>query len=236
MNAENYRLLVVEDEEDLNEILQFNLEGEGYHVDTVFSTEEALTRDLAFYHLILLDVKMGELSGFGLAQKIRKELNLQTHLIFVTARNDENDLLTGYNLGADDYITKPFSVQVLMARVKAVLMRSKIFPAETISRTVISRDIIIDSTSRRLLIGVKKVELTRREYEIISLLTESPGKIFSRDEILKRIGKGDVVVNDRTVDIIVTRLRHKLKEYGSYIQTKTGFGYYFEINKTGKCI
>src|ERR1035437_8928774 len=226
---ENYRVLVVEDEEDLNEILQFNLESEGYQVDTAFSAEEALRKDLSIYHLLILDVMMGKISGFSLAQKIRKELKLETPVMFLTARNTETDMLTGFNLGADDYITKPFSIRELQARVKAVLKRTKALPSDGASASIVAGDLVIDSETKRLIIGEKKIELTRKEFEIISLLAKSPGRIFSREEILRRIWESDVIVNDRTVDVNITRLRRKLDEYGSYIRNKPGFGYYFEI-------
>ena len=226
---ENFRILVVEDEEDLNEILQFNLESEGYLVDTSFSAEEALKRDLSVYNLLILDVMMGKISGFSLAQRIRKEMRLEVPIIFLTARDTENDLLTGFNLGADDYITKPFSVRELQARVKAVLKRIKATPSEVATTSLNMGEIIIDFESKRLIIGDKKIELTRKEYEIISLLAKSPGRIFSREEILRRIWESDVIVIDRTVDVNMTRLRRKMEEYGSYIRNKPGFGYYFEI-------
>jgi len=226
---ENSRILVVEDEEDLNEILQFNLESEGYLVDTSFSAEEALKRDLTRYDLLILDVMMGKISGFSLAQRIRKDMRLEVPIIFLTARDTENDLLTGFNLGADDYITKPFSVRALQARIKAVLKRNKPISVEEIATSLIVGGIIIDFESKRLIIGDKKVELTRKEYEIISLLVKSPGRIFSREEILRRIWESDVIVIDRTVDVNMTRLRRKMEEYGSYIRNKPGFGYYFEI-------
>ena len=226
---ENFRVLVVEDDEDLNEILQFNLESEGYQVDTAFSAEEALRKDLSRYNLFILDVMMGKISGFSLAQKIRKEMKLEIPVIFLTARNTETDMLTGFNLGADDYMTKPFSIRELQARVKAVLKRSKALPAEAVSASIIAGEIIIDFETKRLMIGDKKIELTRKEYEIISLLAKSPGRIFSREEILRRIWESDVIVTDRTVDVNMTRLRRKLEEYGSYIHNKPGFGYYFEI-------
>lgn len=227
--SENFRILVVEDEEDLNEILQFNLESEGYLVDTSFSAEEALKRDLTRYDLMILDVMMGKISGFGLAQRIRKEMRLEVPIIFLTARDTENDLLTGFNLGADDYITKPFSVRALQARIKAVLKRIKATPSEEITTSLNVGEIVIDFESKRLIIGDKKIELTRKEYEIICLLAKSPGRIFSREEILRRIWESDVIVIDRTVDVNMTRLRRKMEEYGSYIRNKPGFGYYFEI-------
>jgi len=226
---EDSRILVVEDEEDLNEILQFNLESEGYQVDTAFSAEGALKKDLSVYHLILLDVMMGKISGYSLAQRIRKELHLEVPIIFLTARDTENDLLTGFNLGADDYITKPFSIRELQARVKVVLKRYKIVPADEANNLLPIGEIILDKEIKRLLIGDRKIELTRKEYEIILLLTKSPGKIFSREEILRRIWESDVIVTDRTVDVNITRLRKKMEEFGNYIRNKPGFGYYFDI-------
>jgi two-component system alkaline phosphatase synthesis response regulator PhoP len=226
---ENFRILVVEDEEDLNEILQFNLESEGYLVDTSFSAEEALKRDLTRYDLMILDVMMGKISGFSLAQRIRKEMRLEVPIIFLTARDTENDLLTGFNLGGDDYITKPFSIRALQARIKAVLKRIKTTPAEVIPTSLNIGGIVIDYETKRLNIRDKKIELTRKEFEIISLLAKSPGRIFSREEILRRIWESDVIVIDRTVDVNMTRLRRKMEEYGSYIRNKPGFGYYFEI-------
>ena len=226
---EKFRILVVEDEEDLNEILQFNLESEGYLVDTSFSAEEALKRDLTGYHLMILDVMMGKISGFSLAQRIRKEMQLETPIIFLTARDAENDMLTGFNLGADDYIIKPFSIKELQARVKAVLKRAKVTPAEVASTLLSMGKLAIDLETKRLILGDKKIELTRKEYEIISLLAKTPGRIFSREEILRRIWESDVIVTDRTVDVNMTRLRRKMEEYGSYIRNKPGFGYYFEM-------
>jgi len=227
---ESFRILVVEDEEDLNEILQFNLESEGYLVDTAFSAEEALKKDLSKYNLMILDVMMGKISGFNLAQRIRKELRLDVPIIFLTARDNENDLLTGFNLGADDYITKPFSIRALQARIKAVLKRIKTpLSADATTSSIDIGGIVIDFESKRLIIGDKKVELTRKEFEIITLLAKSPGRIFSREEILRRIWESDVIVIDRTVDVNMTRLRRKMEEFGTYIRNKPGFGYYFEI-------
>jgi len=226
---EKFRILVVEDEEDLNEILQFNLESEGYLVETSFSAEEALKRDLTGYHLMILDVMMGKISGFGLAQRIRKEMLLDVPIIFLTARDAENDLLTGFNLGADDYMIKPFSIRELQARVKAVLKRIKVTPEEAASTILNMGELSIDLETKRLILGDKKIELTRKEYEIISLLAKTPGRIYSREEILRRIWESDVIVTDRTVDVNMTRLRRKMEEYGSYIRNKPGFGYYFEM-------
>lgn len=226
---ENLRLLVVEDEEDLNEILHFNLESEGYLVDTAFSAEEALKKDLSVYHLMILDVMMGKLSGFNLANKIRREMKLETPFIFLTARNAEADMLTGFNIGADDYITKPFSIRELQARVKAILKRSKATAITEKRENIEVGELVIDPITKRIVIGNKRIDLTRKEFDILTLMAKSPGRIFSREEILERIWESDVIVTDRTVDVNITRLRRKMEEYGNSIHNKPGFGYYFEI-------
>jgi two-component system, OmpR family, alkaline phosphatase synthesis response regulator PhoP len=230
MIKENYRILVVEDEEDLCEILQFNLESDGHSVDTAHSAEEALKKDLSGYDLFLLDVMMGKMSGFNLAQKIRKELKLDTPIVFLTARNSENDLLTGFNIGADDYIAKPFSIKELQARVKTVLKRTQKKKETGGDCTLFDiGGIKIDNIAKRLIIGTRKIELTKKEFEILLLLAKNSGRIFSREEILDRIWANDVIVTDRTVDVNMTRLRKKLEEYGTYIRNRPGYGYYFEI-------
>jgi two-component system alkaline phosphatase synthesis response regulator PhoP len=224
-----YKILVAEDEEDICEILQFNLESEGYAVDVVHSAEDALKKNLSNYHLFLLDVMMGKMTGFGLAQKIRKELDITTPIIFLTARNTENDLLTGFSVGADDYMAKPFSIRELQARVKTILKRTntKITPVE--SSILALGAIGLDNKTKRLIIDGKKVELTRKEFEILLLLAKNQGRIFSREEILSRIWADDVIVTDRTVDVNMTRLRKKLEAYSTYIRNKAGYGYFFEI-------
>ncbi len=225
---DHFRILVVEDEEDLCEILQFNLESDGHRVDVVHSAEEALKRELSGYDLLLLDVMMARMSGFSLAQRIRKELELDTPVIFLTARNSENDLLTGFNIGADDYITKPFSVKELQARVKTVLRRSG-RSSESAGNSVHDLGgLIIDHVAKRVIIGNDRVELTRKEFEILALLSKYPGRIFSRSEILGKIWENDVIVTDRTVDVNVARLRKKLGRYNGYLKNKTCYGYYFE--------
>lgn len=227
--SESYRILVAEDEEDLCEILQFNLESDGHKVDIVHSAEEALKKELSHYDLFLLDVMMGKMSGFGLAQKMRKEMELETPVIFLTARTGENDLLTGFNVGADDYITKPFSVRELQARVRTVLKRSGRKLAKEEMATQKLGDIIVDHVAKRLIINEEKVELTRKEYEIFTLLLRHAGRIFSREEILGRIWENDVIVTDRTVDVNIARLRKKLGAYSHYLKNKPGYGYYVEV-------
>jgi DNA-binding response OmpR family regulator len=226
---EPFRIFIAEDEEDICEILQFNLESEGYKVDVVHSAEEALKRDLSGYNLYLLDVMMGKMSGFALAQKMRKELNIDAPIIFLTARSNENDLLTGFSVGADDYIAKPFSIRELQARVKSILRRANQKEKSEESTIITLGNIGLDNKSKRLIIDGKKVELTRKEFEILLLLARNQGRIFSREEILDRIWADDVIVTDRTVDVNMTRLRKKLEKCSSYIRNKAGYGYYFEI-------
>ncbi|MCK9638444.1 MAG: response regulator transcription factor [Prolixibacteraceae bacterium] len=225
---DNFKILVAEDEEDLCEILQYNLECEGYNVDVVFSAEEALKKKLSVYDLFLLDVMMGKMTGFALAQKIRKELNISIPIVFLSAKNTENDLLTGFTVGADDYISKPFSIRELQARVKSILKRTNQRPTDEEIEVLSLGDIRLDIKAKRLIIDSKKVELTRKEFDIIMLLATNQGRIFSREEILYKIWANDVVVTDRTVDVNITRLRKKLEGYAKYIRNKAGYGYFFE--------
>lgn len=227
MNEEKIKILIVDDEEDLCEIIQFNLIGEGYNVDVAYSAEAALEKDLTQYNLILLDVMMGKISGFKLANIIRNENSLQIPIIFITAKTTENDLLTGFNLGGDDYITKPFSINELIARVKAVLARSKNSVPSVQSNLKIN-EIELNISRRELIIKDKPVVLTRKEFEILTLLMKSLGRVFSRDEILKTIWEEDIIVTDRTVDVHITRLRKKMGSYGKYLKNRAGYGYCFD--------
>ncbi len=226
------RILVVDDEEDLCEILKFNLEIEGFEVDTANSAEEALTFDLSVYHLLMLDVMMGEISGFKMAYMIRKEENrTKAPIIFLTAKDSENDRLTGFNLGADDYISKPFSIREVIARVKVVLRRSVqqqndgsadvVFEYETLRINIPKKKVTIDD---------EEITLTKKEFEILRLLLEHKGMVFSREEILSKVWSDDVYVLDRTIDVNITRLRKKIGIYGKNIVTRLGYGYCFETN------
>ena len=223
-----YRILVTDDEEDLCEILKFNLETEGYLVDTVHSAEEALLLDLQIYDLILLDVMMGEISGFKLASMIRKDERLhRIPIIFLTARDSENDKLTGFNIGGDDYIAKPFSIREVQARVKAILRRTA--SAEEPEATELRYETLsIDMRSKKCYIDGKEQALTKKEFEILHLLLEHPGQVFSREEILSQVWSDEVYVLDRTIDVNITRLRKKIGVYGKCIVTRLGYGYCFE--------
>ena len=224
------RILVVDDEEDLCEILKFNLENEGYLVDTANSAEEALKLKLTDYSLLLLDVMMGEISGFRMASIIKKEkATSQIPIIFITAKDTENDTVTGFNLGADDYISKPFSLREVIARVKAVLLRTtQEVEQPCVPTTITYRTLVMDIGKKRVSINEAEVPLTKKEFEILRLFLENQGRVFSREEILNRVWSDEVYVLDRTIDVNITRLRKKIGEYGKCIVTRLGYGYCFE--------
>ena len=223
------KILVVDDEEDLCEILKFNLEIEGYEVDTAFSAEEALKMDIPSYQMLLLDVMMGEISGFKMASILQKnEKTAGIPNIFLTAKDTENDMLTGFNLGADDYISKPFSIRQVVARVKAVLRRTTDKEKPQENERLEYETLSLDIKRIKATVDGQEVSLTKKEFEILRLLLENKGNVFSREEILSRIWKDEVYVLDRTIDVNITRLRKKIGPYGKNIVTRLGFGYCFE--------
>ena len=225
----DYRILVVDDEEDLCEILKFNLENEGYEVDTANSAEEALRMDIGSYSLLLLDVMMGEISGFKMASMLKKDKKpAQIPIIFITAKDTENDTVTGFNLGADDYISKPFSLREVIARVKAVLRRTATSDTEKAPEQLCYQSLVIDITKKKVSIDGEEVPLTKKEFEILFLLLQNKGRVFSREDILSRIWSDEVYVLDRTIDVNITRLRKKIGTYGKRIVTRLGYGYCFE--------
>ena len=207
---------------------QYNLENEGFITSVAHSAEEVLTMPVHEFDLLLLDVMMGQISGFKLADKLRREMNNPIPIIFLTAKDTENDLLTGFSLGADDYISKPFSINELTARVKAVLKRSYTGISKT-GIPVLYGDIEVDVERKRVVIDNKKIEFTKKEFEILKLLIENQGKIYSREDILNIVWERDVIVTNRTVDVNITRLRNKLGKHGTSLKNKTGYGYYFEL-------
>lgn len=221
------KILVVDDEEDLCEILQFNLESEGYAVDIANSAEQALKILSDNHQLILLDVMMEGMSGFKMAEKIRRELHLTTPIIFLTAKDTENDMLTGFSIGGDDYIAKPFSIKEVSARVKAVLKRTGI-AGTTVSQEITIGDLIINTVTKNVTLKGQPVLLTKKEFEILSIMAKSPNRIFSREDILGRVWEDDGYVLERTVDVHITRLRKKLGEFGKHIANRSGYGYCLE--------
>ena len=226
-----FRLLVVDDEEDLCDILRFNLENEGYDVDVANSAEEALKLDLTQYNLLLLDVMMGEISGFRMARILKESKNTQNiPIIFLTARDTENDAVTGFTLGADDYISKPFSLREVIMRVKAVLRRTAT-KEETTGRYISFKWLRINMNLKEVEVDGAPLQLTKTEFELLRLFLENEGRVFSRAEILRKVWHDDAEVLDRTIDVNITRLRKKLGAYGKYIATRQGYGYYFETNQ-----
>ena len=220
------RILVVDDEEDLREILKFNLESEGYLVDTAPSAEEALKMLTEEYDLILLDVMMGGMSGFKMAEK---HFHNSTPIIFLTAKDTENDMLTGFNIGGDDYISKPFSIEEVSARVKAVLKRAGSLNAANKKQVIDIGEMHIDLSTKCVSIHDRLIPITKKEFEILNMLAQSPGKIFSREDILNKVWSDDSYVLERTVDVHITRLRKKLGEQGKHIANRSGYGYCVEL-------
>ena len=224
----NYRILVVDDEEDLCEILKFNLEMEGYTVDTANSAEEALKLDIKQYNLLLLDVMMGEISGFKMARMLKADKDTaEIPIIFITAKDTENDTITGFNLGADDYISKPFSLREVIMRVKAVLRRTASVQVKE-EEQLQYKGLIINIPQKKVTIDDEEVSLTKKEFEILLLLLQNQGRVFSREDILAKVWHEEVYVLDRTIDVNITRLRKKIGEYGKCIVTRLGYGYCFE--------
>jgi len=221
------RILIVDDERDLGEILHFNLKSAGYETAMACSAEEALTliensrqNGHQGFDLLLLDVMMDGMSGFELAERLNKSVPI----IFLTAKDTEEDMLTGFGLGADDYIAKPFSVREVLARIKAVLNRT----ANSSEDTMTCEGLIINQYNKTVVIDGDEISLTRTEFELLSLLLSERGKVFSRQELIERIWPKDVIVTDRTVDVNITRLRKKIGRHACFIATRQGYGYCFE--------
>ncbi|MCI6249812.1 MAG: response regulator transcription factor [Bacteroidales bacterium] len=226
------RILVVDDEPDLREILQFNLEQAGYQVDTAESAEAALQVLTPQHALLLLDVMMGGMSGFQLAELLRRQHN-DIPIIFLTAKDTESDLLRGFQTGADDYIAKPFSLHEVLARVKAVLHRQERIPVpekqeEKLVQTIHSGGILADLLRKVVLVNGEEVRLSPKELGILCLLLRHPGRVFSREEILAQVWRGESYVLDRTVDVHIARIRRKLGNEGMRLTNRQGYGYCLE--------
>lgn len=228
MSAENkkYGILVVDDEMDLCEILKFNLETEGYRVETANSAEEALTLDIPSFDLLLLDVMMEGMSGFSLAKRLKADSKTaDIPIIFLTARDTENDTITGFNLGADDYISKPFSIREVLVRVRAVIRRTdeRDRPQPTVLRY---QGLEMNLDKKTVTVDGEPVAFTKTEFELLRFLLNEKGRVFSRQELIDRIWPKDVLVLDRTVDVNITRLRKKIGRFSKCIVTR--LGYYFD--------
>lgn len=227
------KILVVDDEDTLCEVLRFNLEVTGYDVDVAQSAEEALTKiSQTPYNLIILDVMMGETSGFTLARKLKADKDTKDiPIIFLTAKDSEDDMIAGLNIGADDYIFKPYTIRNIVARVGTVLRRTMPVEEEPEEdKNVIHvGELSIDTTSRSVYINGNYIRMPRKEYEILKLFVSTPGRVYTREEILSKIWGDDVIVIPRVVDVNVTRLRKKLGDFGDRIMTRSGYGYGFEL-------
>lgn len=224
----NYKILVVDDEDDLCEILKFNLETEGYQVTTASSAEDALKLDISGFDLLLLDVMMGGMSGFAMAKQLKANpATANVPIIFLTARDTENDTVTGFNLGADDYISKPFSLRVVLVRVRAVLCRTS--ERQGVEASVLRyQGLEMNLDKKTVSIDGENVPFTKTEFELLHLLLEEKGRVFSRQELIDKVWPKDVLVLDRTVDVNITRLRKKIGRFAKCIVTRLGFGYYFD--------
>lgn len=223
------RILVVDDEADLREILQFNLENEGYEVDAAASAEEALELLSEEHSIILLDVMMPGMSGYKMAEKLRKEMGNMTPIIFITAKTQENDLLTGFSVGCDDYMTKPFSIKELLVRVKALIKRteSQVKNGGVNTGTKLF-DLIVDKDNMTASIADQELILTKKEFDILSLLITYPGKYLTREDILNSVWGSNVYVSERTIDVHITNLRKKLSISQVTINSRINYGYTLE--------
>ncbi len=222
------KILVVDDEETLCDALQFNLETEGYCVSTATSAEEALTMDLTQFDMFILDIMMGDISGTQLARIIKANpATASRPVIFCTAKDSEEEMVSGLDLGADDYITKPYSIKNISARIRAVFRRTgQTATADGTSRIEYAGLSVIPSKKICLVDGAE-VKLPRKEFEILLHLLTHRGKIFTREELLNEIWPDEVVVLDRVVDVNITRIRQKIGPYGKNIVTRSGYGYGF---------
>jgi two-component system phosphate regulon response regulator PhoB len=230
---ETKKILVIDDEETLCEILQYNLENEGYDVDIAYSAEQALKLQLECYSLIILDIMLEEISGIKLARMLKSNVKTaDIHIIFCSARDSDDDMVMGLEIGADDYIVKPYSVRNVLARVKSVLRRnhiqSEVLPTIAKPNLMQVNGLKLDLEFKRCLINENEVKMTRKEFELLVFLITHRGKICSREEILSKVWKDEVVVLDRTIDVNIRRLRSKIGTYGENIVTRCGYGYGFK--------
>ena len=224
---ERKKILIVDDEQDLCEILLYNLRAAGFQAEAAYSGEEAMGKEPSQYDLLILDVMMPGMSGFELAERLKSQPVTNTlPIIFLTAKDTEDDTLQGFGLGADDYVTKPFSIREVVARVKAVLARSQ--KREVKESHITFEGLVLDLGNKTTTVDGESVSLTKTEFELLGLLLQHRGQVFSRQQIFDAVWPENVVVSDRTVDVNITRMRKKIGRYGSYIVSRQGFGYVFE--------
>lgn len=222
MNKKDLKILIIDDEESIREGLREYLELEGYDADSASSAEDALSMGIDKYGLLLLDVMMEGMDGFELAGKLKQSPSTASiPIIFLTAKDTEDDMVAGLRLGADDYIAKPFSMKNVIARIEAVTRR--VFPESTPASSI--KGVACDRSALSCRVDGVEVKLPRKEFEILALLLDNPGRIFTREELMKRIWPENVVVVDRAVDVHVTRIRSKIAPYGKNLVSRSGYGY-----------
>lgn len=222
------KILIVDDEETLCDVLRFNLEAEGYEVVAAYSAEEALAMNLAEFDLVLLDIMLGEISGMQLARILRANPSTAgVPVIFCTARDTEDDKVEGLDIGADDYITKPYSLREVLARIKAVLRRAGRTSEMAESDRLGYEGLSVIPSRKLCIVDGEEVKLPRKEFEILCRLLGNIGRVFTREELLRDIWPDDTVVLDRVVDVNVARIRQKIGHYGSHIKARSGYGYGF---------
>ena len=225
------KLLIIDDDSSIAEILEFNLKNEGFEVEVAYSAEEALKKQLDTFDLLLLDVMMGGISGYKMAEQIRKE-GITMPIIFLTAKDTENDMLTGFSVGGDDYISKPFSIKEVIARVKAVLKRTENQQGEkSAENKLIYGELILDFNLKEVSINNEKIQLTKTEFELLALLAKHPNRIFSRENIISKLWSDTPYITDKTVDVHMARLRKKIGTYASALSNKIGYGYLFNTDE-----
>ena len=232
------KILVIDDEEALCEILKFNLKREGYEVDCAYSAEEALEMDLTKYDLFIVDIMMEKLSGFDFATRVRNNPEIEnTPIIFCSALNGEDDTVMGLNIGADDYVTKPFVISEVLARVRAVLRRSRVSRMrqpeaeqtnDNLEPDITFKGLKIDRNRKICTLDGEEIKLTKTEFGLLLFFLTHSNRIYSREEIIRQVWSADVVVTNRTIDTNITRLRKKIGAYGNNIVTRLGFGYGFK--------
>ena len=222
------KILVVDDEETLCEALRFNLEAEGYEVDTAHSSEEVLSMDISGYDLILLDIMMGAISGMQLTKILKANpATASIPIIFCTAKDSENDMVDGLETGADDYITKPYSLRNVLARVKTVLRRTESHKSSPWFDQISFEGLTVIPSCKLCIVDGTEIKMPKKEFEILSRLVGNIGRVFSREELLKEIWPDEVVVLDRVVDVNITRIRQKIGRYGKHIISRSGYDYGF---------
>lgn len=226
----NEKILIVEDEETLCEAVRYNLECDGYTVDVAHSAEQALTMNPGCYDLILLDIMMGEISGMQFARIMKSnDATSQVPIIFCTALDSEDDMVNGLELGADDYISKPYTIRALKARIRSVLRRSVLTgrSVATVSVEEVFPGLSVNRSKRVFIVDGRELTMPRKEYEILLTLVTNRGRVYSREELMRAVWSDDVIVSDRVIDVNINRIRQKIGSYGRHIVTRSGYGYGF---------